>query len=55
MVAALELDHVPAAGRRARDAQRVEGRLAARLGEEDALDRGHEGAEPLGELDLDLR
>ena len=43
------------ARRRARDADRVERRLAPRLGEEHALDRRDELAEPLGELDLDRR
>ena len=42
VVAALELDDVPAAGRGAGDAQRVEGRLAAGLGQQHALDRRHE-------------
>ena len=55
VVAALELDHVAAARRRARDADRVEGRLAPCLGEEHALDRRDELAEPLRKLDLDRR
>ena len=55
VVAALELDHVAAAGGRARDAQRMERRLAPRLRQEHALRRRHEVADPLGELDLDLR
>ena len=55
VVAALELDDVPAPGRRARDAQRVEGRLAAGLGQQHALDRRHELADLLGQLDLDPR
>jgi hypothetical protein len=40
-------------GRRARDADRVEGRLAPRLGEQHLLDRRDELDEPLRELDLD--
>ena len=46
--------HVPAAGRGARDAQRMERRLAAGLGQQHALDRRHVLDDPLGELDLDL-
>ena len=53
VVVALELDDVAASGGGAGDAQRMEGRLTACLGEEDLLDRGKEGADPLGELDLD--
>ena len=41
VVAALELDHVAAAGRGARDAQGVEGRLAAGAGEQHLLERRH--------------
>ena len=53
VVAALELDQVAPAGGGARDTHRVEGRLAPGLGEQHALGRGDEVADPLGELDLD--
>ena len=54
VVAALELDHVAPAGRRAREPEGMERRLAARAGEQHLLERRHGGDEPLGELDLDL-
>jgi hypothetical protein len=53
VVAALELDHVAAAGDRAREPERVEGRLAPGRRQQDLLERGHHVDEPLGELDLD--
>ena len=55
VVAALELDHVPAPGDRAREPERVEGRLAPGRGQQHLLERGHDVDEPLGELDLDRR
>jgi hypothetical protein len=54
VVAALELDHVAAAGRRARDAERVEGRLAPGRREEHLLERRDVVDELLRHLDLDL-
>ena len=53
VVAALELDHVAAAGHRAREPERVEGRLASRRGQQHLLERGHDVDEPLRQLDLD--
>ena len=53
MVAALELDHVAAAGDRPREPERVEGRFAPGRGQQHLLERGHDVDEPLGELDLD--
>ena len=55
VVAALELDDVPAAGDRAREPERVEGRLAPGRRQQHLLERGHDVDEPLGELDLDRR
>ena len=55
VVAALELDHVAAAGDRAREPERVEGRLAPGRRQQHLLERGHDVDEPLGELDLDRR
>ena len=52
VVAALELDHLAAAGRGARQAQRVERRLAARVREEHALDRRHDLGDLLRQHDL---
>jgi hypothetical protein len=55
VVAALHLEHEPPAGRGAREAQRVEGRLAARRGQQHLLDRRHVLDDPLRELDLERR
>ncbi len=55
VVAALELDHVAAAGGRAREPERVEGRLAPGRRQQHLLERGDDVDEPLGELDLDRR
>ena len=53
VVAALELEDVAPAGDRARQAQRVEGRLAAGRGQEHLLEGRDDVDEALGELDLD--
>ena len=55
VVAALELEHVAPAGDRAREPERVEGRLAPGRRQQHLLERGHDVDEPLGELDLDRR
>ena len=54
VVAALELDELLVAGRRARQPHGVERRLGAREREQDPLERGHHLDELLRQLDLDV-
>src|SRR5437879_3734509 len=55
VVAALELDDQAAPGEAAREANRRHRRLGARRNETDLIERGHEPAQRLGELDLGFR